>query len=105
MHSRFFGARPSEVDMSYATASKSALVRLISVAALVCCLSGSAWAFTISITVDENCNGLLTNSNGFSSALPCGFQNDPGPGGLPNVMTYSLLNPPGLTAGDVLLQE
>src|SRR5215469_4944873 len=53
-------------------------------------------------TVDENCNGVL---NGFLGpvAEPCGFMNDPGPGGLGNVMTYDLLNPPGLVAGDVLL--
>jgi hypothetical protein len=37
--------------------------------------------------------------------LPFALQNDPGPGGLANVLTYSLLNPPGLTAGDVLLQD
>jgi len=53
-------------------------------------------------TVDENCNGTL---NGFAGpvAEPCGFMNDPGPGGLNNVMTYDLLNPPGLVAGDVLM--
>ena len=55
-------------------------------------------------TVDENCNGTL---NGFlgPQALPCGFMMDPGPGGLNNVMTYDLLNPPGLVAGDVLLTD
>src|SRR5713101_1104088 len=70
-------------------------------------LSGSALAapFSISITVDENCNGLLTNTNGFSGSLPCGFQTDLGPGDLAGVMTYSLRNPPGLTAGDVFLQD
>jgi len=57
----------------------------------------------IGITVDENCNGFI---NGFGSAtLPCGFADDPGPGGLPNVMTYNLLNPPGLIPGDVLLTD
>jgi hypothetical protein len=65
----------------------------------------AAQGFSVSITVDENCNGNLTNTSGFSGALPCTFQNDPGPGGLANVMTYSLLNPPSLTAGDVLLQD
>jgi hypothetical protein len=64
-----------------------------------------AQGFTVSITVDENCNGLFENSTGFSSTLPCGLQNDPGPGGLANVLTYSLLNPPGLVAGDVFLQD
>jgi hypothetical protein len=65
----------------------------------------AAQGFSISTTVDENCNGLLTNTNGFNQALPCTFQNDPGPGGLANVMTYGLLNPPGLVAGDVFLQD
>jgi hypothetical protein len=58
----------------------------------------------IGITVDENCHGTI---NGFlgPQALPCGFMTDPGPGGLNNVMTYDLLNPPGLVAGDVLLTD
>jgi len=30
---------------------------------------------------------------------------DPGPGGLANALTYNLLNPPGLVAGDLLVQE
>ena len=37
--------------------------------------------------------------------MPFALQNDPGPGGLPNLLTYSMLNPPGLTAGDVLILE
>ena len=38
-------------------------------------------------------------------AIHSGFQDDPGPGGLAGVMTYGLLNPPGLVSGDVLLQD
>jgi hypothetical protein len=60
---------------------------------------------TITITVDENGHGLFTNSDGFASALAFTLQNDPGPGGLANAVTYSLLNPPGLTAGDLVLTE
>jgi hypothetical protein len=30
---------------------------------------------------------------------------DPGPGGLPNALTYNLLGPTGLVAGDLLLME
>jgi len=59
-------------------------------------------AFSVSIVVDENGNGRLTNTAGANVALPFALQNDPGPGGLANVLTYSLVNPPGLTAGDVL---
>src|SRR5260370_32257621 len=75
--------------------------------ALICSFSSPAFADAIlsngniGIKVDENCNGSITGFG--SAALPCNFQNDPGPGGLPGVMTYNMLNPPGLVAGDVLL--
>jgi PEP-CTERM motif len=61
--------------------------------------------FSVSVTVDENGNGTLTNTDGFSSPLVATLMNDPGPGGLPNVLTYNLLSPPGLVAGDVFMQE
>jgi hypothetical protein len=58
----------------------------------------------IQVTVDENGNGTI---NGFAppSALAFSLQDDPGPGGLANVLTYDLDNPPGLVAGDVLFSE
>ena len=90
--------------MSHLKPIKSWAVPMLLPVVFVFCLSGSAFAqFSVSITVDENCNGLLTNTVGGRAVLPCGFQNDPGPGGLAGVMTYSLLSPPGVTAGDVLL--
>jgi hypothetical protein len=61
--------------------------------------------FSINISVDENCHGFLTNTSGFSSSLNCGVVPDAGPGGLPAVLTYDLLNPPGLTPGDLLLLD
>jgi hypothetical protein len=61
--------------------------------------------FSVAITVDEQGHGLFTNTAGFTSVLTGTLRNDPGPGGLPNVLTYGLLNPPGLTPGDVLLTE
>jgi hypothetical protein len=61
--------------------------------------------FSLTITVDENGNGSLTNTDGFFGSLGSALQNDPGPGGLNNVLTYSLLSPPGLTAGDVLITD
>lgn len=64
-----------------------------------------AFAFTVTVIVDENGNGTLSNSNGFSAPLAFALQADPGPGGLASVLTYSLLNPPGLTAGDLVLTE
>jgi len=57
--------------------------------------------FSISITADENCNGLFTNTSGFSQALPCETFVDPGPGGLAAAVTYDMMNPPGLIAGDL----
>jgi hypothetical protein len=67
--------------------------------------TASAQVFSVTITVDENGNGHFTNTSGFSSALPFAMQLDPGPGGLPSALTYGLLNPPGLTAGDLVLLE
>ncbi len=77
-------------------------VATIAAATLVC---QSAAAFTVTIHVDENGYGTFTNSTGFFSKLPWALQNDPGPGGLANVLTYGLLDPPGLVAGDVKLAE
>ena len=72
---------------------------LISITALA---QGS---FSVSITVDEHGNGLLTNTAGAHAVLPFALLQDPGPGGRANVLTYNLLNPPGLTSGDVLLRD
>lgn len=65
----------------------------------------SAQAFSVNITADENGNGGITNTSGFNSALPSALLLDPGPGGLASALTYGLLNPPGLTAGDFLMLE
>lgn len=66
----------------------------------------SAQIFAVNIRFDENCNGTIA-AVGIpgSSPLPCFFLPDPGPGGLANVMFYSLLGPPNLVAGDVLVTE
>ena len=65
---------------------------------------GDLVAGNIVNTIDENGHATL---NAFLGPQPEPFalQNDPGPGGLANVLTYSLLNPPGLTAGDLLINE
>jgi hypothetical protein len=65
---------------------------------------GDLVAGNIVVTVDENGNGTINGFLGLQP-LPSARQNDPGPGGLSNVLTYSLVNPPGLTAGDVLILE
>src|SRR5215472_8499637 len=63
-------------------------------------LADSGAAEAVTITVDENGHGTID-----TFSMPFSFQNDPGPGGLPNVLTYSMLNPPNLTAGDVLITD
>ena len=65
----------------------------------------SAQVFSVQVTADERCNGLLTNTSGFSQALACSFTSDPGPGGLPSAMYYAMINPPGLILGDIVLTE
>jgi hypothetical protein len=65
----------------------------------------SGGADAVSITVDENGHGTLISDGGGVFSSPFTLQNDPGPGGLNNVLTYSLLSPPALTAGDVQLSD
>ena len=40
-----------------------------------------AQSFSVQILIDENGNGILTNTAGFFGALQFGLLNDPGPGG------------------------
>ncbi len=67
--------------------------------------AATATQFSVQITVDEHGVGRFTNTAGTNIAVTGTLRNDPGPGGLNNVLTYSLLNPPGLVAGDVLLRD
>jgi hypothetical protein len=81
---------------------------VLGVAALALLLGGAGRAaaqFSITITADENGTGTFTNTSGFFSPLPAATLPDPGPGGLPAALTYGLLNPPGLVAGDVLVVD
>src|SRR5262245_19012686 len=57
------------------------------------------------ISVDENGNGTLLFPGGQPIPTQGVLMPDPGPGGLSSVLTYNLLGPPALVAGDVLLQE
>jgi hypothetical protein len=61
--------------------------------------------FTVHIFADETGKGTFTNSNGLNQSLSSSMAADPGPGGLSSALTFDLLNPPGLTAGDVFLLE
>jgi hypothetical protein len=78
----------------------------LALAAWLVTAGGPAHAqFSITITVNENGQGTFTNTNGFFSPLPAALLPDPGPGGLPAALTYGLLNPPGLVAGDLFVSE
>ena len=90
---------------NWGLAMKKGLLAATVLVALAIGGTGAQAQFQVNITVDENGNGTLTNTAGFSGTLPSALQSDPGPGGLASVLTYSLLNPPGLTAGDVLIDE
>jgi hypothetical protein len=67
--------------------------------------TAQAQGFSVTVRIDENGHGLLTNTAGVSAPLSVALQNDPGPGGLTGALTYGLLSPPGLTAGDLVLAE
>jgi len=71
----------------------------------MCMPAAAAPVFSVSVTADENGHGTITNTNGFSSALPFSQITDPGPGGLTGVLNYGELNPPGLVGGDLILTE
>src|SRR5437762_3944447 len=87
---------------------KASKTNFLSVLAAAIALTFATYAFaqfSVTITVDENGQGTLMNSTGISAPLPASVGPDPGPGGLPNALTYGLLSPPGLTAGDLVLLE
>lgn len=63
-----------------------------------------AQGFAIQITTDEN-TAHFSNTAGFSQNLTCALQADTGPGGLASAFTCDMLNPPGLTAGDLFVNE
>ena len=70
-------------------------------------LSGAAayGQFSVTVQFNENGTGYLSNTYGFNSSLPSGFVNDPGAGGFNDALFFSMLNPPGLVAGDLLLMD
>lgn len=74
------------------------------VASLTLMLGVVAHAATVSITIDETGQGVL-NSGGGTFAMPASMLADPGPGGLASVLNYSMLNPPSLAQGDLLVRD
>jgi hypothetical protein len=85
---------------------RPALVGL-SLAMLLMIASSNAFAdqFTVTITVDKNGNGNLTNSSGLNTPLTFTLSPDLGPGGLASALTYDLRNPPNLVVGDLVLLD
>lgn len=77
------------------------LAAVVGAAVTIFGASGAAAQFAITVHADETGVGTLDNTLGFHGVLPSGQLNDPGPGGLANALTYDMLSPPGLTAGDV----
>jgi hypothetical protein len=78
-----------------------------SAAVLAVILGASAAVASPTISVDENGKGFLDFRPGGGPLDPLVgvLMDDPGPGGLTGVMTYDLLGPPSLTAGDVLVHD
>jgi len=80
----------------------------LAVAATLSATGGKAFAQAANnptITVDENGNGSLVFPGGAPFNVPGVLAADPGPGGLALALTYNLLGPPGLVAGDLILLE
>jgi hypothetical protein len=57
------------------------------------------------ITIFESGYGTLQFPGGPAFSLPGVLAPDPGPGGLASALTFNLLGPPSLVAGDVFIQE
>ncbi|BDI34303.1 hypothetical protein CCAX7_63540 [Capsulimonas corticalis] len=62
---------------------------------------------SIVITVDEHGHGIATSSAspGVTFTLPSAYIPDPGPGGNPSALTYSLGFPPAFVPGDVIVVD
>ena len=75
-------------------------------AAFVCCVSIPALAqVPIQITADENCHGTLSIGGSPPQSIACALQQDTGPGGQPNVVSYTVSALPSFVPGDVFLIE
>jgi hypothetical protein len=57
------------------------------------------------ITVNENGVGTIQFPGGPATPLPGALAPDPGPGGSQSALTYNLLGPPALVAGDLHIFE
>ena len=57
------------------------------------------------IFLDENGHGSLVSPVTGTFPLPGVLAPDPGPGGLTSALTYNLLGPPSLVAGDLIIND
>jgi hypothetical protein len=83
---------------------RSLILRALGLTLLMAVVSFAQTPPNVSIIFDENCNGTLQSPGGLF-VMPCGLFADPGPGGLPSVLFYNMLNPPGMVLGDVIIKE
>ena len=74
-------------------------------AGFICTSAKAATLANPLITVNEAGNGSILFPGSSSASLPGVLAADPGPGGLASALTYNLLGPPGLIAGDVILTD
>jgi hypothetical protein len=79
---------------------------LLAVAALALATGNPVFAQNpaIAYSFDEFGHGFVT-STGITLPYPGVLRNDPGPGGLPLALTYTLVGVPNVVAGDVLVLE
>jgi hypothetical protein len=85
---------------------RRSLLAFLAVAALALATGNQALAQgpVVTFSIDELGHGTVVSPVGTFND-PGVIRNDPGPGGLASALTYSLLNPPSVVAGDWLILE
>jgi hypothetical protein len=79
------------------------LFRLVALALLCGASAGVRAQNNPLVTVDEFGQGSVLFPSNAPVTTTGSLQADPGPGGLANALTYNLLGPPGLVAGDLFI--
>ena len=75
------------------------------IACIAVTTSAQAQGNNPSIFANEHGVGNITDLGGFVFNMPGVVAADPGPGGLPSALTYNLLGPPALVAGDLFIRN
>jgi hypothetical protein len=95
-----------EGEISMRTQLRRITLVAVCLVALLAIGSGNAFADNNPlITLDENGHGTLLFPGGSPIPTTGVLAPDPGPGGLASALTYNLLGPPGLVAGDLVLLD